>query len=165
MHSGIELQMNSLPCTLYIITLTCVLFCYHPYGNTIVIALCNIIVSVYVTNTHYTVCRCGCEVHVHSLKFTMCPCSNDYVSDTASCRPNNTSLLQFVESAQPWLDKGIRPDVAPMHTVPIAPCTGCHHAPLISSPYLIIVQYLAHMNLEMKVMFNKQFIMKNVSFA
>jgi len=46
--------MNSLHCSLAILTLTCELFCYHPYGNTIVIALCIIIVVVYVANTQAT---------------------------------------------------------------------------------------------------------------
>jgi len=46
--------MNSLHCSLDILTLTCALYCYHPYGNTNVIALCNIIVVVYVANTQAT---------------------------------------------------------------------------------------------------------------
>ena len=40
--------------------------CYHPYGNTIVIVLCNIIVVVYVSNTQVillTICAVGSELH------------------------------------------------------------------------------------------------------
>ena len=61
-RGGMELQMNWLHCSLDMLTLTCGLFCYHPYGNTIVIVLCNIIVVVYVANTQatlLTICRCG----------------------------------------------------------------------------------------------------------
>jgi hypothetical protein len=43
--------MNSLHCSFDLLTLTRGLFCYHPYGNTIVITFCNIIVVVYVSNT------------------------------------------------------------------------------------------------------------------
>ena len=46
--------MNSLHCSLDIVTQTCGLYCYHPYGSTIVIAFCNIIVVVYVVNTQAT---------------------------------------------------------------------------------------------------------------
>jgi len=46
--------MNSLHCSLDILTLTCGLYCYHPFGNTIIIALCHIIVVVYVVNTQAT---------------------------------------------------------------------------------------------------------------
>jgi len=47
-------RMNSLHCSLDILTITCGLYCYHPYGNTIVIAFCNVIVVVYVVNTQAT---------------------------------------------------------------------------------------------------------------
>jgi len=53
-RSGMELRMNSLHCSLDIVTQTCGLYCYHPYGSTIVIAFCNIIVVVYVVNTQAT---------------------------------------------------------------------------------------------------------------
>jgi len=46
--------MNSLHCSLDILKLTCGLYCCHPYGNTIVIDFCNIIVVVYVVNTQPT---------------------------------------------------------------------------------------------------------------
>ena len=52
-------------------TLNSWLYCYHPYGNTIiVIAFRNIIVVVYVVNTQDTllnVCRCGSELQMNSL--------------------------------------------------------------------------------------------------
>jgi len=46
--------MISLHCSLVMLTLTCGLYCYHAYGNTIVIAFCNIIVVFYVVNTQCT---------------------------------------------------------------------------------------------------------------
>jgi len=55
-----ELQMNLLHCSFNILTLTWELFCYHPYGNTIVIAPCIMITVGYVANTQdtlLTMCR------------------------------------------------------------------------------------------------------------
>jgi len=65
--------MNLPHCSLDLLTLTCRLFCYHPYGNTIVTVPCNMIVVVYVANTQVTLlttCRCGSELHMHSLTLT-----------------------------------------------------------------------------------------------
>ena len=76
-RSGIDLQMNSLHYSSDTLTLTCGLFCYHPYGNTTVIALCIMIVVIYVPNTQatlLTICAVGSELHMHSLIFTMHPC-------------------------------------------------------------------------------------------
>ena len=86
--SGMELQMNTLHCSLDTVTLTCGLFCYHPYGNTIIIALCNITVVVYVANTQatlLTMCRCGSELHMHSLIFTMRPCGSELRAELVPC--------------------------------------------------------------------------------
>jgi hypothetical protein len=52
--------MNLLHCSLDQLTLTCGLFCYHPYGNTIVIAPCSMIVVVFVSNTESTVLTVCC---------------------------------------------------------------------------------------------------------
>jgi hypothetical protein len=58
--------MNSLHCSLNILTLTRGLLCYHPHGNTIVITLCNTILVVYVSHTQVMllfVCAVGSELH------------------------------------------------------------------------------------------------------
>jgi len=61
--------MNSLHCSLYKLTLTCGLYCYHPYGNKIVIAFCNRIVVVYVVNTQATLLTI-CAVVIRSYTWT-----------------------------------------------------------------------------------------------
>ena len=53
-RSGMDLRMNSLHSSHDILTITCGLYCFHPYGNTIVIAFCNVIVVVYAVNTKAT---------------------------------------------------------------------------------------------------------------
>ena len=80
-RSVTKLQMNLLHSSRDILTLTCGMFCYHPYDNTVVIAHCSIIVLVYVANTQATLlttCRCGSELHI----FTMRPCSSELTCGT-----------------------------------------------------------------------------------